>query len=114
MAKSEKLVQKEIIIALNQGKSRAFRNNVGSAKTEDGRYISFGLMKGSGDLIGWESITITPDMVGQEFARFLSVEVKAEKGGKVSEAQQKWCDRVNQAGGRAVITNTSEGIKGSS
>lgn len=110
MAKSESLVQKEIMIKLNRGNTRVFRNNVGTAKTYDGRFIQFGLMKGSGDLIGWETIRITPDMVGQDIARFLSVEVKKEKGGKTSPEQEKWAEKVNSSGGRAIIINNSEEI----
>lgn len=92
---------------MNRGNTRLFRNNVGAYKGKDGQWIQFGLMKGSGDLIGWETIEITPDMVGTKIARFLSVEVKAEKGGRISEAQKTWSDRVNGAGGRAIIVNES-------
>ncbi len=105
MAKSESLVQKEIMMKLNRGNSRVFRNNVGTGYTRSGNIINFGLMKGSGDLIGWETIEITPDMVGQKIARFLSVEVKAEKGGRASKYQKQWSENVNNAGGRAVIAN---------
>ncbi len=63
-----------------------FRNNVGQLLDKEGRPVRFGLANDSkalnkalksGDLIGWETITITPDMVGQRVARFLSVEVNA-------------------------------------
>ena len=111
MAKSESLVQKEIMLKLNQGDSRVFRNNVGVAQTVDGRFIKFGLMKGSGDLIGWETVEITQNMVGEKFARFLSVEVKSEKNGRTSDSQKRWMAQVNKAGGRAVICKDSSLIK---
>lgn len=62
----------------------------------------------SGDLVGYESITITPDMVGQKIARFLSVECKAP-GWKFSAndarevAQKNWADMINREGGRAIF-----------
>ena len=40
------------------------------------RRVKYGLYKGSSDLIGWKSIEITPEMIGQRFAVFVSVEVK--------------------------------------
>ena len=111
MAKSESLVQKEIMMELNKGNTRVFRNNVGTATTEDGQFIRFGLCKGSGDLIGWETVQITPEMVGEKFARFLSVEVKAEKGGRASKEQKTWQKIVNNVGGKAIIINKSKEVK---
>ena len=110
MARSESNIQREIYFHLNRGNSRVFRNNVGTATTNTGEFIRFGLEVGSGDLIGWESIEITADMVGQKIARFLSVEVKS-KTGKASEAQKNWCNTVNRFGGRAIITNSVEDLK---
>jgi hypothetical protein len=39
-----------------------------------------GLVKATADLIGWRSITITPDMVGTTVAIFASIEVKTPTG----------------------------------
>lgn len=102
---SESMIQKALWIKGNRDGKRLFRNNVGTATTKDGRFISFGLHKGSADLIGWESIEITPEMVGEKIARFLSVEVKA-KNGRVSDAQNLWASVVNNAGGRAIIARS--------
>ena len=109
MARSESNIQREIYFHLNRGNRRVFRNNVGSLFV-DGRKVEYGLAVGSGDLIGWESIEITQDMVGQKIARFLSVEVKS-KTGKASEAQKNWCNTVSRFGGRAIITNSVEDLK---
>jgi hypothetical protein len=98
------------MLKMNRGNTRLFRNNVGAYKGREGQWVQFGLMKGSGDLIGWEIIEITPEMVGTKIARFLSVEVKAENGGRVSEAQKNWADRVNESGGRAVVVNNNEKV----
>lgn len=67
--------------------------------------ISFGLIKGSGDGIGWRTLTITPDMVGQEIAQFVSVETKTAKG-KPREEQLTWQSNVNKSGGLAIIVRS--------
>lgn len=100
---------------------RIFRNNVGEGfqgkiiSERDGlmllekpRRIRFGLMVGSGDLIGWQTVTITPDMVGQKIARFTSVETKRLRGGIVKPEQENWKLQVNQSGGYAVIVNNPD------
>ena len=110
MARSESNIQAELFVKHNKN-GRVFRNNTGTATTKDGRYIRFGLAVGSGDLIGWETIEVTPEMVGEKIARFLSVEVKRGKGGVISAEQQNWSDLVNKHGGRAIITNSAEDLK---
>ena len=59
------------------------------------------------DLIGWKTIEITEEMVGQKIAQFLSVEVKTPKG-RVGTHQQKWMDVVNKHGGLALIARSQE------
>ena len=59
---------------------RLFRNNVGVLRDAQGRPVRFGLHPGSGDLIGWRSVRITPDMVGRLLAVLASVEVKTATG----------------------------------
>jgi hypothetical protein len=110
MAKNtESMIQRALLVKGNTGGRRLFRNNVGTATTKDGRHISFGLQAGSGDLIGWEQIEITPEMVGDKIARFLSVEVKSEKG-RASEKQKNWAEVVNKCGGRAIIIKSIEDL----
>lgn len=100
-----------------------FRNNRGAGKTDTGSYIRYGLANDSkkfgaawksGDLIGWEPVLITDDMVGTFIARFLSVEAKRRNwkfsGSLEDMAQARWAALVNSQGGRAVITNNSEGV----
>lgn len=92
---------------------RVFRNNNGVAymgrvaeKTnravllENFRMVRFGLMPDSSDLIGWKSVTVTPDMVGKKVAVFLSIEVK-QLNEKPTAGQQNWINQVNCAGGIA-------------
>lgn len=101
---SESFLQKKTMAILNHPASpcRVWRNNVGGYYDANGRYVEYGLAKGSADLIGLERILITPEMVGQTFARFLSVEMKAPKG-KVSELQKIWQSLIQNLGGTALI-----------
>jgi hypothetical protein len=64
------------------------------------RRIRFGLHEGSADLIGWKSIKITPDMVGQKIAVFVSAEIKGPHG-RMREEQNNWMAQVLIAGGHA-------------
>ncbi len=94
-------IQNEIRLELGKLKNtRIFRNNVGQIGG-----LSFGLCKFSADLIGFRTVTITSEMVGQSIAQFVSIEVKTPVG-KVSEGQQKWCDMVNKHGGIGAIVRS--------
>jgi hypothetical protein len=86
---------------------RVFRNNVGCLMDQRGVPVRYGLMVGSGDLIGWRPVTITPEMVGQTLAQFVSLEVKGPRG-VVSEAQQRWAGMVERAGGLALVVRGAE------
>ena len=67
--------------------------------------MQFGLCKGSADLIGWATRTITPEMVGQQIAVFTSIEVKSTSG-RVKPEQQAWMQAVEAAGGIAGIARS--------
>lgn len=97
---------------------RLFRNNVGTGWTgkvtrkPDGsitirnpRPLHAGLAVGSGDLIGWVPVEITPDMVGQTVAVFASVETKTLRG-RVTQGQVAWAKAVARAGGRSGIARS--------
>lgn len=87
--------------------SRLFRNHVGMVRDENGRVHTFGLVKGSSDLIGWTAIEITPDMVGRKVAVFTACEVKSERG-RVSKEQQNFIDQVNAQGGVAFVARSAD------
>lgn len=70
----------------------------------------FGLAVGSGDLIGYRRVTITPEMVGRDVAVFLSCEVKTEKG-PVREEQYRWAAHINSVGGIAVIARSLDAAR---
>jgi hypothetical protein len=72
-----------------------------------GRLVTFGLARGSADLIGWRTVMITPDMVGQQLAVFTSIEVKTPTG-RVSPQQQAWLGVVQGAGGIAGVARSVE------
>jgi len=120
---SEHRTQNEIRLAIG-GDAALFRNNVaqawvgepsrlrdGSVLIKNPRILHAGLFKGSGDLIGWRSVTVDPSMVGQQVAVFVSIEVKPPKGGRVTPDQRKWADKVQAAGGYAGIARSPEEAK---
>lgn len=87
----------------------------GAVVLQSARPIALGLalangspVVGQGDLIGWRSIEITPDMIGQRVAVFLSVECKKESGGRTSVEQKHWIAQVRAAGGIAGVANSPD------
>jgi hypothetical protein len=104
---SEQQIQQHIRIACSTGDTRLFRNNTGTLRDQHGRPVSFGLCKGSADLIGYRTITITPDMVGQQVAVFTSIEVKTPTG-RIRPEQQAWLETVQAAGGIAGVARSVE------
>ena len=97
----EHVVQNQIRLALSNGPVRLFRNNTGALRDQSGRLVRFGLCKGSSDLIGWTSIEITEEMVGEKVAVFTAIEIKDK--GKATDDQLRFIQRVNEAGGLAGI-----------
>ena len=104
---SEQTIQQDIRLACSIGTCRLFRNNTGTLRDINGRPVSFGLCKGSADLIGWRTVTILPEMVGQQVAVFTSIEVKTPIG-RVKPEQQQWLDAVQSAGGIAGVAGSVE------
>lgn len=108
---------------------RLFRNNTGTAwqgngsftatKAEtvnvqkgdvvirQGRIIHFGLCKGSSDLIGFKSVTVTPEMVGQNIAVFTAAEIKT-KTGRATPEQIAFVETVNRFGGIGIIARSED------
>lgn len=94
--------------------SRVFVNVVGffrGFRKNGSQYsVSTGLCKGSGDLIGWETVKITPDMVGRYVAIFKSIEVKDTEDSEIQPGQPEWRDVVRAFGGIAIITHKPEEV----
>ena len=91
-----------------QPNERLFRANAGMGwagrSVKRGKHVIIenampfhGMPEGMPDLIGWTTVTITPDMVGQRIAVFTGVEVKAT--GKLSEIQDKFRSLILGMGG---------------
>lgn len=107
MANAETDLQQRIRLALGTlPHARLFRNQVGQLPDpRSGRPVQFGLARGSADLIGWRSITITPGMVGQRVAVFTSIEVKTEAG-RLTPQQRSWLQAVHNAGGISGVARS--------
>jgi hypothetical protein len=123
---------KEIQIKTSKLGWRLFRNQTGTGyqgqviKTKPGkhfvefepgdiilrkpRFIEFGLVKGSHDMIGWRPVKITQEMVGRILAVFTSREVKT-KNVKVTKEQLNFERVVNESGGDAKIVYSLEEIE---
>ena len=102
---TEQQIQQHIRLACSNGPVRLFRNNTGTLRDQHGRPVTFGLAKGSADLIGWTTRTITPEMVGQQVAVFTSIEVKSATG-RLRPEQQQWLEAVQAAGGIAGVARS--------
>jgi len=118
---SEGDIQKKIMLALSSVSSRAWRNNCGNAwqgeivaqtpqilTLRHYRNIRFGLIEGSSDLIGIQSVVITPEMVGRRVAIFTAVEVKRPSRSKTSEQQRRFIGMVESLGGLAGFARSPE------
>jgi hypothetical protein len=107
VASPETVIQQEIRLALGtRPDAKLFRNQVGSLPDpRTGRLVTFGLARGSADLIGWRTVTVTPDMVGQRLAVFTSIEIKTPTG-RIAPAQQHWLQAVHSAGGIAGVARS--------
>jgi hypothetical protein len=107
VANAETTLQQQIRLALGtRPDARLFRNQVGSLPDpRTGRLVTFGLARGSADLIGWRTITIGPEHIGQRLAVFTSIEVKTPTG-RIRPEQQAWLQAVQSAGGFAGIARS--------
>ena len=104
---SEHEIQQRIRLACGRGPVRLWRNNTGALVDQQGRFMRFGLCKGSSDLIGLRSLEITPEMVGQRVAQFVALEVKTASG-VVSSEQRAFLQLVQQLGGVAAVCRSIE------
>lgn len=127
----ESSIMKRLQVNASKLGARVLRNNVGMAWTGQAQHIGvmtnvtlkpgdlilrsavpikFGLGVGSSDLIGWQSATITPDMVGKLFARFVALEIKTDKG-KPTDEQLQFLTAIKIAGGIAGIARNEDDLK---
>ena len=68
--------------------------------------VFWGMPEGWPDLTGWETVVITPDMVGQKIAVFSVVEVKTGST-KLSKKQNQFKELILKMGGRFLELRTT-------
>ena len=117
---TESQIQAEILRALGSRPDvRLFRNTCGTGWSGqhvsgagnvvtigNARFIRYGLTPGSADLIGWQAVTVTPEMIGRKLAVFTSIEVKAHATGRLTPEQDNWRRVVSSAGGAAGVARS--------
>jgi hypothetical protein len=133
---TEHEIQQRILLACGRGDTRLFRNNVGTGWVGRAQQITYanaftigqtlrpgdvvvrqarplhaGLCVGSGDLIGWRTITVTAEMVGIRLAVFCSIEVKGQRN-RPTEKQLAWDATVRGAGGLSGIARSIDDARG--
>ena len=96
----------EILRAAPDVDARLFKNQSGVAVyKKEGRTwrVPYGVGPHGGgghDAIGWRTVVITPDMVGQRLPVFASIDAKVGDD-RLSDDQIKWGNWVSAAGGLA-------------
>lgn len=122
---AERSLLNEILLQASKLGWRLFRNNTGQGWVgkvqrfpmatsvpiyptdvviRNAKPLNAGLCKGSSDLIGWKSVTITPEMVGQKIAVFVAIEAKYGTTATTKE-QTIFIDNINKAGGYGKIVH---------
>jgi hypothetical protein len=108
---------KEVLAAFGRGATRLFRCNAGVSwqglELEHTREIIVlknpraihGWPEGTADLVGWQSVEVTPEMVGQRVAVFVAVETKSPAG-RLTQGQRRFLTAVKSAGGLACAART--------
>jgi len=104
---SEQELQQRIRLQLGSSPVRLWRNNVGALRDERGRLVTYGLCKGSSDLIGLRQVLIGPEHLGKTMAVFSAIEVKAPKG-RLREEQRLFLELVERFGGYSGVARSVE------
>lgn len=127
---SEKTLLSEIQLLFTKKGHRIFRQNTGTGwageffkppmetnvritprdvLVRNARPLRAGLCTGSSDLIGWQSITITEDMIGKKVAIFTAIEVKYGST-RTTEEQKRFIESVNNSGGVGKIVRSLDEV----
>ncbi len=100
---SESVLLSSVLLSCSKGFTRLFRNNCGVWKDRSGRYVKYGVANpGGSDLIGYTTVIVTPDMIGQRLAIFTAIEGKFGRN-KPTPEQESFVNAVLAAGGRAGV-----------
>ena len=98
------VIEKEAVLldrirtALSNCGVLVWRNHVGVSRQASGHYAHSGLAVGSSDLVG-----LVPP-----FGRFIGIEVKRPRFGRVSARQERWLALVRSFGGVAGVARSVE------
>lgn len=129
MATDEQNIMRRIMLAVGGMKNvRIFRNNTGTGWVgervaqyrekgetflvlKDPRPLKTGLCLGSSDLIGFTTVTISPEMIGRKIAIFTALEVKT-KTGRATKEQRDFVNLINTFGGLAGIPRNEQDAVG--
>ena len=103
---SEQELQQRLRLEFGRGPVRLWRNNVGALRDGRGRLVTYGLCRGSSDLIGLRQITIGPEHLGRTLAVFCALEIKAPQGRARAE-QQQFLSVIHQLGGLAGVVRSA-------
>ena len=104
---SEQAIQQQIRLELGVGPVRLWRNNVGALRDERGRLVTYGLCKGSSDLIGLRQLRIEERHLGLELGVFCALEIKAA-GGRPTAEQRQFLEVIRNRGGLAGVARSVE------
>jgi len=104
---SEQEMQQRIRLECSRGPARLWRNNVGSLRDQRGQMVTYGLCRGSSDLIGLRQVVIGPEHLGQTLAVFTAIEVKGARG-RATPEQEAFIAAVQRLGGLAGIARSVE------
>jgi hypothetical protein len=73
------------------------------------RRVKYGVCNPGGfDLIGWQTVRITQDMVGMRVAVFAAIDGKTQAYSSMSRDQKNFAREVIKAGGIAIIATRSK------
>ena len=104
---SEHEIQQRIRLACGRGPVRLWRNNTGALVDQQGRFVRFGLCKGSSDLIGLRQLRIEEQHLGLELGVFCALEIKAA-GGRPTAEQRQFLEVIRNRGGLAGVARSVE------
>lgn len=88
-----------------------WRNTMGTVELPGGGMLRYGVgPNGAADFIGYRTMIVTQEMVGQRIAVFCAVEAKGPRG-EPTDDQIKFIDKIRAAGGKAGIAHDAAEAK---
>lgn len=126
---SEATILNRVMLAVTNVGARVFRNHVGlgwqgsihrfskvrqitvqpgDVLVRGARALKAGLCNGSSDLIGWQPVEVTKEMVGRKLAVFLALETKRVEQGFLTPEQSQFLEQVIKAGGIGLEARDAE------